>query len=355
MFETNEVIKQFWEDYYEGKSPRVLFVLGKGFDPRMNNCLKLFAEKGYSKQIECITIDFPSKDPSNTDALYNANQDELNQLFTNNRINNIPITIEPGNDSRSRMSTLYRSLDAIDIEKYSDIIIDVSSLPRVIYFNVVKSMYHKINDIKSQNLFLMVSENVEIDSKISKEYHLEEVNAMAGFKGASERQAIIDQKSILLPLMGEGQVNALTNIFDSEKFSDVCPVLPFPSRDPRRSDNLLLEYRGLLKDRILITSQDITYADERNPFEVYRILSNLIGDYKKTLKPISDHVNFGIALLSSKLQSIGALLVALENSNDVAIYNISTSEYKVDQPDILPELNNKSESFLLWIKGEAYE
>jgi len=33
---------------------------------------------------------------------------------------------------------------------------------------------------------------------------------------------------------------------------EICPVLPFPALNPRRGDNLVLEYRDLLFDRLRI-------------------------------------------------------------------------------------------------------
>ena len=98
----------------------------------------------------------------------------------------------------------------------------------------------------------------------------------------------------------------------------------------------------------------ITYADEQNPFELYRIVSQMIWEHKKTLKPISENVCFGIALLTSKLLSLGGLLIGLEFNDCVAIYNVSSRDYTIEDANALKELNKSSEPFLLWITGEAY-
>ena len=74
---------------------------------------------------------------------------------------------------------------------------------------------------------------------------------------------------------------------------------------------------------------------------------------RKGLQPISDHVCFEIALLTSKLLSVGALLTAMENPQEVAIYNVISRDYAIDSIDF-DELNKKSTSFLMWIKGDAY-
>ena len=71
-------------------------------------------------------------------------------------------------------------------------------------------------------------------------------------------------------------------------------------------------------------------------------------------KPISDHVCFGIALLTSKLLSLGALLIGLEYNKCVAIYNVSSTNYEIEDAGKFEQINQTSEPFLLWITGEAY-
>ena len=69
---------------------------------------------------------------------------------------------------------------------------------------------------------------------------------------------------------------------------------------------------------------------------------------------ISKNVCFGIALLTSKLLSLGGLLLGLEHNNSVAIYNVSSTNYTIKDATELVRLNFESVPFLLWITGEAY-
>ena len=80
----------------------------------------------------------------------------------------------------------------------------------------------------------------------------------------------------------------------------------------------------------------------------------MIREHKKTLKPISENVCFGIALLTSKLLSLGGLLIGLEFNDYVAIYNVSSRDYNIESAKVLKDLNKDSKPFLLWITGEAY-
>ena len=51
---------------------------------------------------------------------------------------------------------------------------------------------------------------------------------------------------------------------------------------------------------------------------------------------------------------MGALLVGIEHNDCVAIYNVSTTSYEIDDATEFEKLNKDSEPFLLWITGEAY-
>lgn len=83
-------------------------------------------------------------------------------------------------------------------------------------------------------------------------------------------------------------------------------------------------------------------------------MSNMIQRHQSTFKPISDHVCFGIALLTSKLLSLGALLVGLEYNNCVTIYNVSSANYEIEDAAVFKQINEGSEPFLIWVTGEAY-
>ena len=146
----------------------------------------------------------------------------------------------------------------------------------------------------------------------------------------------------------------LSSIYTDFKPHDMFPVLPFPSKNPRRSDDLLQEYHDFFEGKRFVEPQSITYADEQNPFELYRIVSHMMQEHKRTLRPISKNVCFGIALLTSKLLSLGGLLLGLEHNDSVAIYNVSSTNYSIKNSDELVNLNQTSEPFLLWITGEAY-
>lgn len=357
MYHGNKSLTDFWKEYY-GDCPKkkVLFLLGKGFDPRMNNTLTLLLNNIKGLKLDCITFDFPdSGNQIENKKLYTDNINSLNLLQNKFGFSIKEISIDTAKSWEKRIAIMSREVADLDFSKYQDVILDVSSLPRAFYFNIAKALFIKLKDDHSKNLFFTVSENVEIDKGIETNVATDKVEALPGFKSMLSVESILDRICILIPLIGERHVELLKGIYESFKPSDMYPVLPFPSKyNPRRSDDLLQEYQQFFDEKSFNDPRSITYADEQNPFELYRIVSQMIREHKKTLKPISDNVCFGIALLTSKLLSLGGLLIGLEFNDCVAIYNVSSTDYTIDNADVLKKKNKSSEPFLLWITGEAY-
>ena len=136
--------------------------------------------------------------------------------------------------------------------------------------------------------------------------------------------------------------------------SEICPIIPSPSINPRRGDTLLLqEYRSLFFDEFKVEPRNIIYASEQNPFEAYRQLHRTIFQYSTALNVLGG-CNAFISPLSSKLLSIGSLLAAYEIKQDfpVGIVHVESRGY---QMLTVEEKDNDSELFSLWLAGECYE
>ena len=352
----DELVKFYKEFYGDNPQDKVLFLLGMGFDPRMNNTLALLLENLNGLQLDCLAFDFPdSGNNVQSRKLYIDNVNELEGLQMKYGFNLYKISIDTSQSWEKRISKMSRQVAERDLSQYRDVILDVSSLPRAFYFNIAKALFNKMKDDKTRNLFFTVSENVEIDKGIETNVAIENVEALPGFKSMLSVESILDRVCILIPLIGERHVKLLKGIYDTFKPIDMYPVLPFPSmNNPRRSDDLMQEYHEFFEEKLFNDPLSITYADEQNPFELYRIVSQMIREHKKTLKPTSENVCFGIALLTSKLLSLGGLLIGLEFNDCVAIYNVSSRDYTIENAETLKGLNKDSIPFLLWITGEAY-
>ena len=71
MFFQQEEVSDFWKSYYAQRNAKLLFVMGKGFDPRMNNTLKKIFEDLAYQSLDCLAVDFPAQEETDGDEFYN--------------------------------------------------------------------------------------------------------------------------------------------------------------------------------------------------------------------------------------------------------------------------------------------
>jgi len=203
-----------------------------------------------------------------------------------------------------------------DVSGYTDIVVDISALPRGIYFPLIAKILHLLdttpeNTGRRPNLHVVVAENPLLDRCIQDDGIDETAAYLHPFGASLEMEATADHPKVWIPVLGERQGTQLVRIYDLVMPDEIAPVLPFPSVNPRRSDDLLLEYRELLFDRLRVEPSNFIYACERNPFEVYRQIGRAVFHYREALQPLGG-CKVVLSALSTKLLSVGTLLVAYE-------------------------------------------
>jgi hypothetical protein len=133
---------------------------------------------------------------------------------------------------------------------------------------------------------------------------------------------------------------------------EVCPVLPFPARDPRLADQLLLEHRDLIIDRFEVQPTSFIYAAETNPFDLYRTLVKFDDDYQAILGPIGG-ADVTLSSHGSKLLSIGALLAAYER--ELQVLAVRATRRSLDPSYWEPNARHADQLACVWLKGEPYD
>jgi hypothetical protein len=157
--------------------------------------------------------------------------------------------------------------------------------------------------------------------------------------------------TIWAPVLGENSRPALRAIHEFLSPDDTCPVLPFPALHPRRADALLLEYQRELFDEFQVGEGNLIYADEHNPFDLYRTLSRLQADYAKALRPL-EPTTLALSTHSSKLLSLGVLLAAYEHQ--LPIVAATATDYAISDGVDFAELGVQNKLSCLWLSGEPY-
>lgn len=350
--------EDFWHAASDacGSGRRSMYVLGVGFDPR---CLvglqRYLASQDQAKPAVVGVIELPppssASDPA-ARALADDNRAAFNALVAGHEVRSIAY---PEVHSRINAGPLVaRSLTAAAfVNEIGHLIIDVSSLPSSLYFSAIASVLTSVDRVVvgfPRQVQVVACENPEIDRAII-ELGVSEASVVGGFRGTLEFASEPTGTTIWVPVVGELGGPALTAIHAFLDPGDVCPILPFPARYPRRADNLMLEHQVELLDAFRVTPGNLIYADERNPFDLYRTLSRLQQEYRQALRPL-EPTTIALSAHSSKLLSLGALLAAYEY--ELPIVAAPALDYQLADVD-LSSLASGNRLTCAWLTGDPYE
>jgi hypothetical protein len=354
--------RSFWEEHGSDADRRVLFIVGRGFDPRAPLGLQRLLAASQKCTVDVLGLEL--KDESSSGSSDHRNAAEENWGI-------IKHALESRGDARSQ-SVLFRSNDGRRIaarsaanifveetalDKYSDVVVDISAMPRVVYFPLISRLLYFYDErrkiLKSgPNLHVIVSEDPSLDTVI-REYGVDETAAyLHPFEGPFNREAKGGKPTVWIPVLGEGCTTQFDRIYDLVKPDEICPVLPSPARNPRRSDDIIMEYQNLLFDQLRVEPRNIIYASEFNAFDVYRQVRGTALHYHRVLGLVGG-CRVALTAMCSKVMSLGILLVGyeLKSSNvGVGIAHIECQGY-----DMPTDTAIEVESVGLWIAGQCYE
>src|SRR6266404_4533960 len=180
----------------QDKNKQSCLIVGKGFDPRMLGGATALSAVLEPKQLSIVMLVFdegPTSPSRKYDELVQKNIGTLTKMVPVEQIQERTITMfsSEGRRITSRSAeSVFRSVN--ELMGFSDIFVDVSSLPRSVYFPVVAKLLHLLDGVTDgtpPNLFVMVSESAELDRRIVEEGIDEDADYIHPFRGAVERES----------------------------------------------------------------------------------------------------------------------------------------------------------------------
>ena len=338
-----------------GSTRRGLFIAGRGFDPRTAVGPSAIATAQFPIAAFCLIRltnpqDSPGR-PRNWSAA--TNEGTVRGLFPKSQFNLTEVAIRDASGrpmGSARLRTLFA--DREWLAGFTDVIVDITALPTSVTFPLLGTLisaYDTLCDDKRPafNLHCIVCENADLDERIVAEGG-DDADYIDPFRGRGSLTAEAEPITIWAPVLGERQPAALRKIYEMLGPAEVKPFLPFPSRNARRGDELVAEYHSLLFDTWQVDPRGFIYADERDPFDIYRQLGDLAAEYTRSLTPLGT-ANTVVSAHSSKLLSLGVLLAAFEHN--LAVVHVEPTGYSLDETAVGLEAN---ELFEVWLTGEAY-
>jgi hypothetical protein len=289
------------------------------------------------------------------------NLHDLDNLSSILSIKELPIAI--GGSTRGNGTSLHTRMaikKAGALGAYSDVIIDISAMPRMVALTAVTQVLHDLDALAKTsnvhvNLHVAAAESVAADIGAAKGTLSEEVTHLVGFSGELGSVTSDQIPRVWFPILGEGQEIRLSRIKDALNPDEICPVIPFPSRDARRGDEIIKEHRQILFEDFQVEPANILRASEYNPFEAYRQIYDAMDRYRVALSELGGCKAF-VSPLSSKLLSVGPLLACydhkfgdtMDDNFKVGIPYVETAEYSDPQTGE----DDRFELSTMWIRGE---
>jgi hypothetical protein len=366
FLEDGQGFNAFWAEYLKSAQREVLIILGTGFDPRTNESIKVIcSDSSLSGKRHCRVVRYfeSSNKVKETARMAESRQgiEKILKDFSDSKLEFVDIFLKsPDNKSiASREAASKIVVDLQDISAYTDIIVDISAMPRSIYFSLINKLLNIIDENPAKNvinLHIVVSENASLDAIIKEKSLAEEASFVHGLS-ISDLAKTQDFHKVWIPILGENQAKQLGLIGKFVDPVETCPLLPFPSRNLRRGDELITTYQRTLFSELQVDAKNIIYADEQNPFQVYRLLLRTIDRYQESFSMLRG-CKIIISALSSKLLSVGALLAVYEskkNGKQVGLAHVESFKHEVEDQQKLQECLPNSELFEIWITGEPYD
>jgi len=383
VFRRGNGVHELWDRLFEKRPVRLLYIAGRGFDVRaqpvmqeMVNSLQASGRNIESAQL--LLVGFTDYELEEEIAqLTEENAVCLEAIFAPlGAVKNIPIgSSSNGEDDISASTALSMGIRAVleEVTDQTDIVLDVSSLPRVAYLALMTSLLNRLIPDKNVskdglhplaangvNFQVLVGEDARLDGKIRAEDPSNDLVLIPGFTGAMHAESVRDWPLVWFPILGENRVSQLQKLMALAEIPDsaeICPVLPHPSLNPRRADDLLVEYATPLFSSRRTPTTNILHVHESNPFEAYRQLLKAMQRYKDSMK-ILGGCRIVVTPLGSKLVTLGAGLACFEmrpadlNAKyGVAIPHAEPKRYFASIKDLK---GSKPDIFAMLLTGEAY-
>lgn len=340
--------RKIWEDclFIEGEqdikeyfstAEKTLLILGKGFDPRQ--CRILEKLKPIISELTVYLLNYNEqatvRDDMQNESRSQKNYEYFKELCEDLEHFELEIPMYRGDVGKKNLVISESVRSEINLDKlkcYKNIAIDISAMPRGVGFSIIK----RIVDLKLeyQKVYIFVCENSQYDDKIKPVIASDSTEFLPGFNTFSMDMEQDNNETIWFPILGF-QEEAFRIIENYLKPIEICPVVPFPSSDIRRGENILRLCGNLLFQEYLVERRNIIYVPENNPLLVYQKLYDTVMYYEQAFQVNKSMTQrYAFSSQSSKLIDIGMLLAMMDlgkKNIKIGVVVLENNGYTVDE------------------------
>lgn len=345
----DEDVKQFVNDHL-ALSEKILFIGTVGIQ---GNCLyfpRLLAESK-NATFKFIIEKRPAVSPGLL-ALGELHRTELSRLISQERceFSDVEIISPDGATVAGRNATKI-ALPWLR-EQYNDIVIDATGMSRGTCFPIVRQAM-QLHEETGANIHLLMASSDEVSIKLKTESN-GHADWMHGFQETMETDKMSNALRLWVPQLTEDSSAQMNAMFASlMPLAEVCPIVPFPSMKPRRGDELLLEYFDAFESEWDATAQNVIYAHEADPLDVFRSISRMHAARMKVFPERSQSVTV-LSPAGWRIGSLGMLLAALDLK--LPVLYVETIGYTTQSQ--IPQsvaITAPTKLWHIWLAGVVYD
>ncbi len=335
----------FIADYFGNPRRQVALIAGAGFDPRTTLATEALARSLGPRLQGLFLREQRSGSHASLTESAEANARRLQELVPNCRAAPFPVFSTDNATVGGR-----RVVDAVRSEAWTnitDLVVDLSALSVGVSFPLVRLLYERSHQ-QHVNLHVLVTDHPAVDSDIEG-ISSEKAETIFGFKGGLGLDDTSGVTVLWLPQLDIRRRKALARVhatLTEHQEVDVCPILPFPSRNPRRGDELIEHYQEEFESTWRVDARDLVYVDERKPVDLYRSILEIDDARQRVFRKLGGSLTV-LSPFGSKVHTLGALMAALER--DFPVMYVETLAYTASTA-----VQSPGELVHVWLHGEAY-
>lgn len=351
----DDAVDDFFADYFAQPQKNVLLIAGAGFDPRSRVGTARLSKAAANLRALFFRERRPNPSQNQSDRAERNTVDLVAMLNTRRIECQVePIEIFALDDAVVGGRNVVNFLSRQNLENLTDVVVDVSALSAGTSFPIIRYFVeHVCHNRRPGNLHVLVVHDSGVDAGIQS-IASDTPGYVHGFRGLGSLSHTANAARLWLPQLAPGRRTALQRLYDFIRPHDTwpidtCPILPFPSGDPRLGDVLAEEYLTELEDAWSVDTRNVVYADEGDPLDLYRTVLGL-DDRRRPVFEETGGAMLVLSPLGGKVMAFGALMAALERNLPIAY----VEPYGYELRDTVPEEIEKPYLIHIWLEGDVY-
>jgi hypothetical protein len=322
-----------------------LVIAGGGFDPRSTIAARALV-RHLGDRLDGLFIREERRDPARRlVASADRNVRELEALIPGSRTASVEILASDNAVVGGRNAVELLRNEALD--GVTDVLVDMSALSIGTSFPILRYLLERAERTGAPaNVHALVVSIPTVDER-RRRVSNDIVSLVHSFHGTLRLHSEHESARLWIPQLSVPKRAVLDRIHAELAFDDVCPILPFPSRNPRAGDQVAEHFLDQLERGWEVDARNIIYAAEDDPIDVYRTILD-IDEQRRAV--FGDGSVVVLSPVGTKAVALGALMAAIERNLPV----VYVEALKYDPPSKEIAVPTEGELLHVWLHGDAY-